>query len=270
MVKHDELSNTAPEIIAKDRYPQKPDNHYSPSKISGCELRVYLDRMLDIETTLNSWMFQGKAVHYYLQETNILTEALHQAGYHWVNTNYEISNVYEINDEAVISGTADVLARDVDDDTVVYDIKYSSIPPGSGHGRLYKYFTQAHIYAQIFDADGYGLIMIHSKADNLKDGIAVLEGKMSDENWEIIRDKVESIHVALKAAGFFDGNRWEAETIEEVGVGFWETVIEHFNTERIPTYQKECQYCDHAEYCPVKQDKLESGGVSEMIEETKG
>lgn len=271
MVRHTELDEVLPDVVARDRYPDKPDNHYSPSQISGCELRVYLDRMLETDVTINSWMFQGSAVHYYLQENDILTEALHRAGYHWVNTNYEVSNVHGIDDDIIINGTADVVARDPEDDTVVYDIKYTSLKPGSTHGRILKYMTQAHIYAQMFDADGYGLIMIHSKAQDLKESMGVMDGKLSDENWEIVQDKVESIHYALKASGYFDGNRWEVEEIETVGVGFWEEVIDHFDANRIPTYSKECNHCEHASYCPVNQGTLAAQkGVNQMIEETKG
>lgn len=271
MVRHAELEDVLPGVISEDRYPDKPNNHYSPSQISGCELKVYLDRMLETDVTLNSWMFQGKAVHYYLQENDILTEALHDAGYHWVNTNYEVSNVYGVDEEIVINGTADVVARDCEDDTVVYDIKYTALQPDSSAGRILKYMTQAHTYAQMFEADGYGLLMIHSRADDLEEGVGVMEGTMSEENWSIVQDKVECIHYALKAAGYFDGNTWEIDEIETVGIGFWEEVIDHFDAQRIPTFDKECKYCDHAGYCPINQGTLAaSKGVGEMVENTKG
>lgn len=270
-MKHDELQEVAPGVIAEDRYPPKNDGEFGPSQISGCPLKVYLEKITGHEVTMNSWMFQGTAVHHYLQETDILTEALHEAGYHWVNTEYEVSKTHRINDDVAINGSADVVTSDGEDD-VVYDIKYSSIPADSGHGRVYKYFSQVNTYAHMLDADGYGLIMINSKSRNLKDNIAVLRGEMSEDNWEIVKQKAINIFNALEDAGFYnesvnngEGEKLTVDEVMEADVAFWEEVMEYFNEKQIPSYDKECQYCDFSECCPVKQGKL--GGLNNLIDD---
>lgn len=271
MVSHDELQEIAPEIIAKDRYPPKDKGQFGPSQVSGCPLRVYLDKMIDHETTINSWMFAGTAVHYYLQQTDILQKALHEAGYHWVNTDYEQSTVYEINDDVSLHGSADVVTSDGEDD-VIYDIKFSSLPADSGHGRIYKYFSQANTYAHMFDADGYGLIMINSKSQTLEDNIVILKGEMSEDNWEIVKQKAVNIFNALEGSGYYDldvndgrGNRFDQSALEDADKDFWKEVMEYFDNKQIPSYDKECQYCPHADYCPVNQGVL--GGLNNLIDD---
>lgn len=271
MVKHKELDEVAPEVIARDRYPEKDKGHFGPSQVSGCSLKVFLDEMTDNDVVMNSWMFAGTAVHYYLQEEDILTEALHEAGYHWVNTEYEVTTEYEVNDDITIHGTADVVTSDGEDD-VIYDIKYSSLPADSGHGRIYKYFSQANTYAHMFDADGYGLIMINSKSQVLEDNIVVLRGEMSEDNWEIVKQKAKNIFNALQEAGYHSDDvgagkdvRWSTEELKSKDEDFWRSVMGHFDSEQIPSYDKECQYCDHKEYCPDYQGML--GGLNSIIDE---
>lgn len=273
-MKHDEFQEVAPEVITKDRYPAKNKGQFGPSQISGCSLKVYLEKMTDHEVTMNSWLFQGSAVHHYLEESGILREALHEAGYHAVHTDFEVSAEHEINDDVSIHGTADVVTSDGEDD-VIYDIKYSSIPAHSGHGRIYKYFSQANTYAHMFDADGYGLIMINSKSQNLREDIVILEGEMSEDNWEIVKQKAVNIFNALEAADYYDesvndghGNRFDPQELSEVGADFWSEVMEHFDKKQIPSYDKECQYCDFSEFCPVKQGTL--GGLNNLIDDEKG
>lgn len=270
-MQHERLQQVAPGIIAKDRYPAKSKGQFGPSQISGCSLKVYLEKMTDHEVTMNSWMFAGKAVHYYLQETGILRRALHEAGYHWVNTEFEQSTEYEINDDVSIHGSADVVASDGEDD-VIYDIKFSSLPADSGHGRIYKYFSQVNTYAHMFDADGYGLIMINSKSQNLRESIVILEGEMSEDNWEIVKQKARNIFNALESAGYYDlnvndgrGVRFDVEQLADAGTDFWKEVMQHFDKKQIPSYDKECQYCDFADFCPVNQGKL--GGVNELLDD---
>jgi len=269
-MKHNELQEKAPRVIAKDRYPAKEDGHFGPSQVSGCPLSVFLDEMTENNVVMNSWMFAGTAVHYYLQQTDILTKALHEAGYHWVYTDYEVTETFEVNDEVTIHGTADVVTSDGDDD-VIYDIKFSSIPADSGHGRIYKYFSQVNTYAHMFDADGYGLIMINSKSKTLEDDIVVLQGEMSEDNWEIVKQKAISIYEALKEQGYYTDNddetgaRFSFNQLEQEDVDFWRDVMENFDPKQIPSYDKECQYCDHKEYCPVEQGKL--GGLNNLIDE---
>lgn len=259
---HDELDEVAPEIIARDRYPDKPDGHFGPSQVSGCALKVFLNKMTDHEVTPNSWMFAGTAVHYYLQESGILDEALHRAGYHPAYTKYEKPLVHHINDDVAIDGTTDIYVGD-GNSTAIYDIKFTSLPIGTGHGRVYKYFSQANTYAQMAGADDYGLIMINSKSQNLRDNIAVLDGELSDENWEIVKNKATNIHAGLKAAGYYAGDRWTLEELAEKDVSFWEEIVSYINMEHVPSYDKECQYCDHSDYCPEKQGKL--GGLNGLI-----
>lgn len=204
-MKHEKLQEVAPGIIAENRYPPKEKGQFGPSQVSGCSLKVFLDEMTGNEVTMNSWMFAGTAVHYYLQETDILTEALHEAGYHWINTDYEVTTTYQVNDDVELHGSADVLTSDGEDD-VIYDIKFSSLPADSGHGRIYKYFSQANTYAHMFDADGYGLIMINSKSQNLEDNIVILEGEMSEDNWKIVKQKAINIFDALSKHGYYEEN----------------------------------------------------------------
>lgn len=236
---------------------------YHPSQVSGCPLKVHLNWMTDNETVLNSWLFQGSAVHHYLQETGLMTDALYRAGYHPVHTSYEVASQKRIGDGITITGKCDIVCAK-DGETTIFDIKYSSIPPDSGHGRIYTYFSQANTYAHMFGADNYGLIMINSKSRDLLDDIAIMPGQMSEDNWEIVKDKARNIHEALQTGGWDDGVRWDSDQLEEVGSGFWKDVVAHFERERIPSYDKECQYCDHSDYCPVKQGKL--GGVNALID----
>ena len=271
MVSHDELQEVAPGIIAEDRYPPKNKGQFGPSQVSGCPLKVYLDKMTDHEVTMNSWMFAGSAVHYYLQQTDILQRALHEAGYHWVHTDYEQTTEFEINDDVSLHGSADVVTSDGEDD-VIYDIKFSSLPADSGHGRIYKYFSQANTYAHMFDADEYGLIMINSKSQNLRDSIVILEGQMSEDNWEIVKQKAVSIFNRLEKSGYYDleendgrGRRFDPDMLAEADQEFWADVVEGFDTKQIPSYDKECQYCPHADYCPIEQGVL--GGLNNLIDD---
>lgn len=263
-MKHEELQEVGPEVIARNRYPPKEDHRYGPSQISGCPLSVFLDHMADVEFETNSYTFGGTAVHYYLQESGILTEALSEAGYHPAFIDYEVTEEYEISDGVYIHGSCDVLCED-DEDQVIYDIKFSSIPSHSGHGRIYKYMSQANTYAQMHDADGYGLIMISSKSsDPLENNITILEGQMSDDNWGIVKEKTISIDNALEDFGYFDGERWTIEGLGERDVDFWKEVMSHFDSTHIPSYEKECRYCEHSEYCPEKNGKL--GGLKSMVD----
>lgn len=236
---------------------------YHPSQVSGCPLRVHLTWMTNHKTVLNSWLFQGSAVHYYLQEDGIMTDALHRAGYHPVHTAYEVASEKRIGDGITITGKCDIVCAK-DGETTIFDIKYSSIPPESGHGRIYKYFSQANTYAHMFGADSYGLIMINSKSRDLIDDINIMPGEMSEENWEIIKSKAHNIHDALTTAGWDEGIRWDDDELENVGSGFWKEVMDHFEKQRIPSYDKECNHCPHSEYCPVEQGKL--GGVKSLID----
>lgn len=260
------LEESIRDTIVEDGKRSSPDHHFHPSEITGCPLKVHLNKMTRTETILNSWLFQGSAVHYYLQQDGILDEALERAGYHPISIEYEKNIKYIINDDVWVNGTCDILVED-DGERVIYDIKYSSIPVESGHGRLYKYYSQANTYAHMFGADDYGLIMINSRSQNLRQDIHILEGELSEENWEIVKQKALNIREALDAAGFFDGVEWDPNQLKDVDVGFWEEVVAYFDQKQIPSYDKECKYCDHKEYCPDKQGML--GGVNQLIESNK-
>jgi hypothetical protein len=264
-MKHEEFEKAATESITKNRYPAKDDGHFGPSQISGCPLRVFLDKMTDTKFEQNSYTFAGSSVHHHLQENGILDEALREAGYHPAFTEYEKTTRYKVKDGVFIHGSCDVIAED-ESDTVVYDIKFSSIPADSGAGRIYKYFTQAHTYARIFDADGYGLLMINSKnhdPERFAEGITVLEGKMSDENWEKVKDKTEAIYEALVKAGFYEGEDWTDKDLEEAPDEFWSEVAKTFNLDTIPSYSDECKYCEHSDYCPEQNGVF--GGVQSLL-----
>lgn len=236
---------------------------YHPSQVSGCPLKVFLNWMTDNETVLNCWLFQGSAVHYYLQESGIMTEALHDAGYHPLHTSYEVSTQKKIGDGITITGKCDIVCAQ-DGHTTIFDIKYSSIPPSSGHGRLYKYMSQANTYAHMFGAESYGLIMINSKSRDLLNDIVVMPGTMSEDNWEIVKNKAYAIHNSLKRFDWDSGERWSNSRLESAGSSFWRGVMSEFDEKQIPSYEKECQYCDHSDYCPVKNGKL--GGVKSLID----
>jgi len=236
---------------------------YHPSQITGCPLKVFLDWMTDDETVLNCWLFQGSAVHYYLQETGLMTDALNRAGYHPVDTSYEVPSQCQIDDEVSITGKCDIICTK-DGETTIFDIKYSSIPPSSGHGRLYKYMSQANTYAHMYDADTYGLIMINSKSRDLVNDITVMPGTMSEDNWEVVKSKAHSIHNALKDFGYRTGNRYTNEQLDGMDTRFWKEKMQYFDKKQVPAYEKECQYCSHSDYCPVKNGKL--GGVKALID----
>lgn len=275
----DGLQESLREVI--DERESRPNvlGEYHPSQISGCPLKVFLNWMTDNETVLNCWLFQGSAVHFYLQQEegdesgwSRMDEALRRAGYHPVDTEYEVSGEFEVNGEVSIVGSADILSRYHDPDNGeedgwgVFDIKYSSIPPSSGHARLYKYFSQANIYAHMLGADHYGLIMINSKSRDLLDDIVVMEGSVSEKNWGIVQKKALNIHDALTRFNYGDGERWTESELMEKDNEFWKKVGESFNKSNIPSYEGECKYCTHSEYCPQKQGKW--GGLDSVIQGT--
>lgn len=235
---------------------------YHPSTISGCPLKTFLDWMTDDETLVNRWLFQGSAVHYYLQEKpGMLTEALDRAGYHPLNTGYEVHTEYQINDDALITGTCDVLTSDGDTD-IVLDLKYSSVPPDSGHGRLWKYASQVNCYANMFDADEWGLVMINSKSDNIPEDIVTISDEADEENFELITDKAEGIDSALREFDYGEGERLNPDQLQSDMMDLWEDVFQYMSTQQCPSYDKECRYCEHKSYCPVKQGEF--GGLNAL------
>lgn len=254
----DKIEASIKQVLKEDSKREDSFGEYHPSEVTGCELKVTLDKMTRNETVLNSWLFQGSAVHYYLEETGLLDEALHKSGYHMLDTEYEVNTKHQIADDIWLTGTCDIMCHDGDAQTII-DIKYSSIPVESGHGRLYKYFSQANTYAFMFGADEYGLLVINSKSRELLNDIHVLEGNPNEENWEKVTAKARAIHQTLKNAGYDEGHVWAVDDLESADLDFWDEVLEEFDTSRIPSYEKECQYCDHASYCPVKQGKLKKG-----------
>lgn len=257
-----EIEDNFKEVMQEDNYREFVFGEYHPSEVTGCPLKVVLNKMTEHETILNCYLFQGTAVHYYLQETGLLDEILHESGYHTLDTNYEVSNRKVLGDGVSIVGTTDVLCESEDARTI-FDIKYSSATPGRDKGRLTKYFSQTNTYAYMFDADEYGLMIVDSKErDNLpEDGITVLSGEPNDENWELVKSKARSIHSALEDAGYQDGVVWPMPELEEKDIGFWEDVIEPIDRGQVPAYGGECKWCPHADYCPEKNGKF-SGGLS--------
>lgn len=256
-----EIEDALAETLAeRGRRPSKM-GRYHPSHISGCPLKHFLDRMVEVPDKMNSWMFGGKAVHYYLQETDILREALHKAGYHWLDTEFEVHTEYKVDDDIVITGTCDVLAED-EDGSAVFDKKYSSIPPNSNHGRIYAYASQVNTYAHMFDTDEFALIMIHSKSDNLynPDSFGVLAGEPDDDNWNLVKSKARMIHEALVKGGYAEGNRFSRNFLEEQGNSFWESILSIIDKNHCPAYDEECDYCDHSDYCPVYNSGLRGMG----------
>lgn len=245
-------------VLEEDSKREERFGEYHPSEVTGCPLKVTLDKMTDNETVLNSWLFQGSAVHYYLQEAGLLDKALHKAGYHMLDTDYEVHNKYHLGDDVWLTGTCDIMCYDGDAKTIL-DIKYSSIPVESGHGRLFKYFSQANTYAFMFGADEYGLMVLNSQSRELLDDIHVLEGKPDEENWQLVTDKARAIHTSLREFGYDTGVVWPVDDLADKSIDFWDDVLEEFDISNIPAYNQECKYCDHSSYCPVKQGKLKNG-----------
>lgn len=260
----EKLQEEIRKVIAETADRPNVYGEYHPSQITGCPLKVFLNWMTDNETTLNNYLFQGLAVHYYLQETGMLTEAMHQAGYHIINTEYEVRQRKKIDDDITIVGRCDVLGER-DGNKAIFDIKYSSIPVDSGHGRMFKYFSQANTYSFMFGAEEYGLIMINSRSDDLVSDIYVMDGQKSEENWEKTKKKARQIHEALGVYGWPDGKRWEQGQLEDADKDFWRDVMGFFDSQMVPSYEKECNYCAHKDYCPEYNGKL--GGVKALIPE---
>lgn len=249
------------EVLEEDNYREFTLGEYHPSEVTGCPLKVVLNTMTEYETTMNCYLFQGSAVHHYLQETGILDRILHKSGYHMLETSYEVSNRKEIGDGVSIVGTTDVLCEGEDGMRTIFDIKYSSAKPGRDKGRLVQYFSQTNTYAYMFDADEYGLMIVDSQErDNLpEDGITVLSGEPNEENWQIVKDKARAIHSSLSRAGFQDGVVWPMPDLEDKDIGFWEGLTQEMDRNNIPAYEKECKWCPHSEYCPEKQGKWQNG-----------
>ena len=252
------IEDSLKETLARDNNREYYHGEYHPSQVTGCPLKVVLNRMTNHDTVLNSWLFQGSAVHYYLQEKGLMDEALHEAGYHLLDTEYEVTNYKKVDEGIWITGTCDIVCHDGDGLTI-FDIKYSSLPAESGHPRLYKYFSQVNTYAYMFGADEYGLMMINSKSQELLDNIAILDGEPNEENWELVKAKTRQIHTSLDDLGYTAGETWMPENLKSKDADFWEEVIDYFSKDQMPAYDGECNYCPHKEYCPIKTGKLNSG-----------
>jgi len=256
------IEDALAERLRENNHRESHHGKYHPSTISGCPLKALLDRMTDKETILNRWLFQGSAVHYYLQEKpGLLRDALHDAGYHSLETDFEVPTIYPVEEGIFITGTCDILTHGHGKRSVI-DIKYSSIPPSSGHGRIWKYASQVNTYANMFDCDEWGLMMINSKSDNIPEDITMISQEADEENFELIQDKARNIHSALSRAGWQDGERWDPTELDAKMDETWEMVFDFISTQNCPSYDQECKYCDHKEYCPVKQG--ETGGLVGM------
>lgn len=261
---YEDLCTALGDQLDSGSYHDNTYGEYHPSGLSGCPLGVFLDFMTEDETEYNHYMFSGTAVHYYLQESGKLTQALHNAGFNAMYTEYEVQNKHHIGDGAHVIGRVDALA-DSPEKRVVIDIKYTSLKPQYDNGRLLKYASQVNTYANMFDADEWVLLMIYSKADSVPDEIDYISGETDQENWEITKDKARNIHEALTAAGFHDGVRWSVDELKERGPGFWEEIMEHFDEDRVPAYDGELKYSDRDEWVLPYQDNWredeKSGGL---------
>lgn len=257
----DKIEESLGNVLEENGIREDKFGYYHPSEVSGCPLSTFLDYMTESETILNKWLFQGSAVHYYLQETGLLDKALHKAGYHTLDTKYEVPTNYDLGDGAKITGTCDILTHD-GDDTIILDIKYSSVKPSTGTGRVYKYLSQVNTYAHMFGADEYGLLLINNRADNIPEEINVVEGTPSEDNWELVKLKARAVHRALNRYGYPDGERWSTKQLKNAGVDTWKDIMEDIPEEHSPSYDGECRYCDHKDYCPVENGKL--GGLRSL------
>lgn len=269
----EDLPDTLGDVLWEDSKREVPYGEYHPSTINGCPLKAFFKKMAGGETELNRWLFNGSAVHHYLQETGKLTRALHRAGFHPLDVDYEVSTRTEIDDEISIVGRCDILAHenmnDGDPKRTIIDIKYSSIPAHSNHGRLYMYAAQANTYAQMFNADRFALLLINSKSDHIPDDIAIISHASDEETWEITVEKARQVHSALNMMGYSGDEMWDKESlIDDYQNGVdsvretMQEVLQEIDKSHCPSYEKECQYCDFKKACPVYQGDV--GGLRGM------
>lgn len=262
-MKQDKLNDSLAEVLEQESFRPNVFGEYHPSEVTGCPLKTVLDWMTEDEFITNSYTFAGTAVHYYLQESGILTRALEKAGYHPVHTSYEVSKRHEIENGVEITGTCDVIA-DNGDETTIIDLKYSSLKPEYAHGRVMKYFSQVNTYSMMFEADKMALWLISSnERDNLPaNGLSILSGEPAEDNWEIVKRKVLDVHRTLDRLGYDTGSRLNPSDLEDADKEFWEDFMQSLEASDCPAYNKECNYCSHSEYCPVKNGELNSGMAS--------
>lgn len=264
-----DIEQTFSEALEEDNYRGDTYGEYHPSTITGCPLKGFLDKMTESETKLNNWMFQGSAVHYYIQEKpNLLTKALEDAGYHPLDTEYEVRTIHDISEDVRLTGTCDILTHG-ENGTSILDIKYSSVRPETHQGRLMKYMSQVNTYAYMFGADEYGLLLLYSRANenasgnkpkSIPESVLVIPEEPDKENWEITKSKALMIHQALEEYGYDDGLRWDNEELEISDDDFWDGVMNIISSEHCPSYDRECRYCDHQDYCPVYNSGLSGMG----------
>lgn len=248
-------------VLREDNHRPKKLGEYHPSQVTGCPLKTFLDWMTENHSGLNHWLFSGSAVHFYLQEkSNLLSEALKRAGYHPLDTKYEVRNRTNIGGGVNIVGTCDILTHD-GEDTIILDIKYSSVKPSSGRGRMWSYLSQVNTYSYMFGADEYGLLLIYNRADSIPDEINVVSNSPSEDNWELVKEKARSIDDTLYDFGYQDGRRFKSDNMSATD-DIWTDVLSNIDKTHCPSYKQECKYCDHKEYCPVKQGKV--GGLKGM------
>lgn len=284
----DKIEEIAGDVLRETGIRDEKFGEYHPSNICGCPLKVFLNKMTDKQTKLNKWLFSGSAVHFYMQEhrspegfDGILTEILHKAGYHALSTSYEVSNRYSIDDQSLrakvdydlpgdahIVGTCDALCEGENGRTV-FDLKYSSLQPSNQTGRTFYYLSQVNTYAHMFDADEYALILLNNMAgvrdshpDSVADSVTVVDGTVSEDNWELVRLKALMIHASLLRYGYPGGDRWTLSELDKKPDEFWKEVMEVVEKKHCPAYEQECKYCDHSEYCPVYNGTL--GGLKGM------
>lgn len=251
--------------LSESTYRDKEFGEYHPSTVSGCPVMAVLDRLVGSEFVMNSYTFAGSAVHYYLQETGILTDALYDAGYHPIYTDYEVHTRKKIDDGIYLTGTCDVLCDD-GNSTTIFDLKYSSLKPEYAQGRVGKYFSQVNTYAKMFGADEMALWLISSnERDNLpKNGLTILSGEPAEDNWEIVKEKVQQIHATLEKAGYDDGRKLSEEEAKSYEKKDWEELLSEINLDYAPSYDDEHKYCDHEEYCPICNDVF-AGGMANFV-----
>jgi len=241
---------------------------YHPSHVSGCPLGAVIDFMTEKEIPTNNYMWNGKTTHYYLQETGILKEALHDAGYHWLDTSFEITNRHKVAPGVHLVGRCDAICYDNETETsAIIDIKYTSLKSHYNSGRLYKYATQVNTYCGMFGADEWGLLMLYSKTDDVEseDFVDMLTNEFNEDNWANAKQKAKNIHSCLDHFGYDDGERWNVDWLKQQDRGFWEEAMEFFNPDNVPFYDGELKYSDRDEWVMpymTNWDNPSSGGLN--------
>lgn len=238
-------------------YHDRVFGEYHPSHISGCPLGAFLDFMTQKEVTQNHYMFSGSAVHYHLQEHQVLDRALHEVGYHHMNVEHEVYTTHRLSETSKVVGSCDTVAHG-NGESVAIDLKYTSLKPHYNNGRITKYAAQVNTYANMLGADRWCLLFLDNKGDDMTDASNIMTGETNEEVWDVVTSRAADIHSALSHFNYPNGERWDVEELKNKGVDFWEEVMQFFDEDEVPSYKEELKYSDRDEWVLPYQDNWRS------------